>query len=172
MAVTVWLYPTLLYCLPLFHSLLPKAVILGMRSGHAPFIQSMGCDSTVIIETTYIPADTIIVPGTTCDPQLADTTMTLLSNQNGCDSLVIEAIMLLPTSTELNVFYSCNPLDTGTVIFPFLNQYGCDSTIIQSTVLVSEDSCILRVQALVEPGACAGDPGGIQLVSDLGHFRF
>ncbi len=160
-------------------SLLPSDItLIGAQSCNPAVVgldtmvlpNQWGCDSTIITETLIVLSDTTILNTTTCDPLLADTSVTLLVNQFGCDSLIIKSVALLPGSTDNYTFFSCNPLDTGTMVQTFINQFGCDSTIILSTLLVPLDSCALRVEPSAEPGLCAGDPGRIRLVSDLGAF--
>lgn len=129
-----------------------------------------GCDSLVIITTTFIPSDTIVLKSTTCDPAQADTTILQLTNQGGCDSTVIVQVALLSSSSESYTFNSCNPADTGIVVQNLVNQFGCDSIVTWITLLVPEDSCVLKVNPEAVPGPCADDPGLIRLFAQAGTF--
>lgn len=140
----------------------------GMQS--LQLTNQFGCDSLVIISTTFVPSDTILLKSTTCDPAKADTTILDLTNQGGCDSTVIIQVALLPSSVESFTFKSCNPADTGIVVQQMVNQFGCDSVVTWITLLVPEDSCVLKVNSEALPGPCAGDPGAIRLIALSGTF--
>ena len=129
-----------------------------------------GCDSLVVVNTTFIPSDTLLLKSTTCDPAKADTSILHLTNQGGCDSTVIVQVALLPSSTESYTFKSCNPADTGIVVKQLVNQFGCDSIVTWITLLVPEDSCVLKVNPEALPGPCANDPGAIRLIAQSGTF--
>ena len=110
--------------------------ILNSWSLNFDYVPIEGCDTliTTIIELLPSYYDTTL--STTCNPNLAVTTIDSFTAVSGCDSNFITITSLLPTDTTYSLAYSCNPADTGTTTSILTNQSGCDSTVITVTVLL------------------------------------
>ncbi|MEP6792717.1 MAG: gliding motility-associated C-terminal domain-containing protein [Saprospiraceae bacterium] len=105
------------------------------------FASVYNCDSIVTTEVIISPFDTAFIVSTTCDPALAGTTITTIS-QGSCDSTVINEVILLAADTTTISLYSCTVSDTGQVIELLTNQVGCDSMVITNTYLLHSDTIL------------------------------
>jgi len=118
------------------------------------FVNQYGCDSLVITETEYIPADLTQLTTTTCNPLHVGIDTVILTNQFNCDSLVITETTLLPSDT-LNLTESINQggsyqvgdsvfTETGNYSIILINQHSCDS-IISLNLTVEEPVNIISI---------------------------
>ncbi|MEM1321775.1 MAG: gliding motility-associated C-terminal domain-containing protein, partial [Bacteroidota bacterium] len=103
-------------------------------------INSAGCDSLVITETTLLASDTTELLATSCDPQDVGVMSVLLMNSAGCDSLVITETTLLASDTTELMATSCDPQDVGVMSVLLINSAGCDSLVITETTLLASDT--------------------------------
>ncbi len=141
------------------------------QSQNFVFTNYLGCDSTVVVSVTGVPASTSALNVSVCPGDMYDYNGTQLAvgqTQNfnfqniwGCDSTVTVSVSALPTSSSSLTVKAC-PGTTydynGTAIpvgqsqgFVLTNYLGCDSTV---TVTVEEaPTSFVVVDAL----ACEGD---------------
>jgi gliding motility-associated-like protein len=101
---------------------------------------SVGCDSTLIVNLTFSKRDTIFKSATTCNRLNVGTDTVKLRNQFGCDSLIITTRRLVLSDTIRLSATSCNPARVGLDTAKLRNILGCDSLIITTTRLALADT--------------------------------
>ncbi len=104
------------------------------------FQNSLGCDSLIFTQTTFVPLDTTFIFGQSCDPALADTSVQVFITTDGCDSIVINQVELLQTDSVFLFSTTCNPDSAGTFFDTLSNNTGCDSLIITQVNLLPTDT--------------------------------
>ena len=120
----------------------------------------LGCDSLVIINTTFALADTTYLTATTCDVNQVGQIDILLVGLDGCDSLVIIDVvlsnqaMLTNTDSIVPVNDTIQLLATGGISYQWFPSVGLsndtianpiaviDSTITYTVSITTLDSCI------------------------------
>ncbi|NOT36756.1 MAG: T9SS type B sorting domain-containing protein [Saprospiraceae bacterium] len=92
------------------------------------------CDSTVIINYTYVPPDTTLMQNFICG--LQDTVITITQLKGTlCDSIIIEEQYPVNNYRITIIKKSCDPLQVGVVNQNLKSIYGCDSIIVTVTEL-------------------------------------
>ena len=104
--------------------------------------QVNGCDSVVITQTSFIPADTVYVSGVTCIQSEAGIDTLILKNQNGCDSLILRNITFIKPDTTLIENKSCSILSYSTDTFVYQGLY-CDSVVLIKNIPLLSDAVLL-----------------------------
>ena len=94
-------------------------------------------------EVTEVPADSILLFQSSCNPLDTGVFIQNLTNQYGCDSVEILTVDFSQSDSIFLYDQSCNPQDTGIFIQTYTNQYGCDSVEIETVTLLPADSLFL-----------------------------
>jgi gliding motility-associated-like protein len=110
----------------------------------------LGCDS-LVIETTYFSlSDTTYIPAIVCSYADTGVTETLYINQNGCDSVVIENFYYGGNDTTFLTLHTCSAIDSGYAYVTLENQAGCDSVISAYSLWISPDTTYLNSTTCAE----------------------
>ncbi len=145
-----------------------------------------GCDSTVTLALTVLPAFTTDVAATICtgetfefngdDLTESGTYTTLLSTENGCDSTVTLALTVLPASAtdvaaticagETFGFNGDDLTESGTYTALFSAENGCDSTVTLALTVLTD------ILTTVSAKICAGEtyPFAGQVLTQSGVY--
>ena len=101
------------------------------------FLTEYGCDSIVVMETSYLPIDTSFVFTSTCDIGQEGTFCILETTPEGCDSLVCQVINLIPpVDTTFLISTTCDINLAGTFCQVETTSQGCDSIICEVITLI------------------------------------
>ncbi len=122
--------------------------------------QVNGCDSIVIIQTSFSPADTILFSGITCKQSEAGLDTLVFQNQNGCDSLIIRNISYIKPDTTLLENKSCALLNFSIDTIIYQGLY-CDSVVLVKNIPLLSDNIQVNLNT------CDSTQAGIFVVSLL-----
>jgi gliding motility-associated-like protein len=120
-------------------------IICGFGVSYSDTLQVTGgnCDSLFITDYVFIPTDTTLLTGTTCDATQAGTFTTILQNQSGCDSIITTTVALLPADSVVVEGTTCDPSEILFEVITLSNQYGCDSVVTRSIIWVGTDTTFI-----------------------------
>ena len=98
-----------------------------------------GCDSVVISNTSYSPADTMLISGLTCIAANAINDTIVLKNQDGCDSIIIKNIQYLKPDTTFLLNKNCSLKLASTDTLNYQGSF-CDSIVIIQNIPLFSDT--------------------------------
>ncbi len=103
------------------------------------FVNSYGCDSTVITHTEYQAAIFTHLDSAQCNIAQSYND-TIVYKTLFCDSIVIINYSVLLPDTNRIYSQSCNPSNAGTFIKKYLNKSKCDSIVIEEIRFIPSDT--------------------------------
>lgn len=121
---------------------LSTAIICGNGVPYSDTLVVTGgtCDSLFVTNYFYKALDTTYLSGSTCDPNLAGTTVQVVLDVSGCDSTIISTVLLLPADTTHVIGKVCDSLQANHDTLLLQNQAGCDSLVLIDIAYVGIDT--------------------------------